>query len=205
MKASEFTIATTTQCYDPKANDWAWNILKKFEIPLGIFGNIVPPGTVLGGLRPQLAAETGADDVKVIAVASHDTQSAIIAVPATTDDYLYLSSGTWSLMGTEVDEPVINRESLNYELTNEGGYDGKFCLLKNIVGLWILQECRRVWEKNGQSYSYNELTQLAETAPPLRAFIDVTDSRFLPPGEMVARIQDFCRSTRQPVRNRQPK
>jgi rhamnulokinase len=199
VKTSEFTIATTTQCYDPQAKSWAWGMLETLGIQSDIFGKIVPPGTLLGGLRANLAEETSSGDVKVIAVASHDTQSAIIAVPATTHDYLYLSSGTWSLMGTEVDEPVINRESLNNDLTNEGGYGGKFCLLKNIVGLWILQECRRIWMKNGQLYSYDELTQLAASAPALRAFIDPNDPRFLPPGEMVDRVQVFCHSTSQSV------
>lgn len=199
VKASEFTIATTTQCYDPLAKDWAWDMLEQLGIHSDIFGEIVLPGTVLGGLHANLAVETGAGDVKVVAVASHDTQSAIMAVPAKTDDYLYLSSGTWSLMGTEVDAPVINRESLNNDLTNEGGYGGKFCLLKNIVGLWILQECRRVWAENGESYSYDDLTKLAVSAPALRAFIDPADPRFLPPGEMVSRIQAFCRSTGQVV------
>jgi rhamnulokinase len=199
VKASELTIATTTQCYAPLENDWAWDMLEMFGIHSDIFGDIVPPGTILGRLRDNLITETGARDVKVIAVASHDTQSAIIAVPAKTDNYLYLSSGTWSLMGTEVDAPVINRETMSYDLTNEGGYEGKFCLLKNIVGLWILQECRRIWEMNGQPYSYNELTQLAASAPPLRAFINVAESRFMQPGEMITRIQAFCRSTDQPV------
>jgi rhamnulokinase len=199
VKTSEFTISTTTQCYDPREKDWARDMLETFGIHSDIFGDIVPPGTEVGRLRASLAAETGASDVKVIAVASHDTQSAILAVPAITDDYLYLSSGTWSLMGTEVDEPFINRESLNNDLTNEGSYGGKFCLLKNIVGLWILQECRRVWAESGRPYSYDDLTRLATSAPALRAFIDPADPRFLPPGNMVDRIQAFCCSTGQPV------
>jgi rhamnulokinase len=199
VKVSEFTITTTTQCYDPQSQDWARDMLEKMGIHSDIFGEIVPPGTILGGLSAYLAAETGAGDVKVVAVASHDTQSAIVAVPATTDDFLYLSSGTWSLMGTEVAVPVINGGSLDYNLTNEGGYGGKFCLLKNIVGLWILQECRRAWAASGQSYSYDDLTQLAASAPALRAFIDPANPRFLPPGEMVGRIQAFCRSTGQVV------
>lgn len=197
VKTSEFTIATTTQCFDPQEKDWARDMLEIFGIHSDIFGDIVPPGTELGSLRADLAAETGAGDVKVIAVASHDTQSAILAVPAITDDYLYLSSGTWSLMGAEVNEPLIGKESLNNDLTNEGGYGGKFCLLKNIVGLWILQECRRIWTENGQPYSYDELIRLAASAPALHCFIDPADPRFLLPGEMVSRIQAFCRSTGQ--------
>jgi sugar (pentulose or hexulose) kinase len=199
VKASEFTIATTTQCYNPQGNDWAVDMLEALGVCPDMFGKIVSPGTVLGRLDAGLAAQTGAGQINVVAVASHDTQSAIVAVPARTDDYLYLSSGTWSLMGTEVDKPVINRESFNRDLTNEGGYGGKFCLLKNIVGLWILQECRRVWREQGQTYSYDELTQLAASAPALRTFIDPTDPRFLPPGAMDERIRALCRDTCQPV------
>ncbi len=199
VKVSEFTIASTTQCYDPRTNNWTLGMLKKLGIPNTIFREIVPPGTVLGNLRAEVAEEIGVNGIKVVAVASHDTQSAIAAVPATTDDYLYISSGTWSLMGTEVVQPVINHESLNYNLTNEGGYGGKYCLLKNIVGLWILQECRRAWAERGQQYSYDDLTQLAASAPSLSTFIDPTDSRFLPPGDMPGRIQAFCNDTGQPV------
>jgi rhamnulokinase len=199
VKASEFTIAGTTQCYDPHAGDWARDVLNRLGIRSDIFGQIVPPGTVLGGLQPGLTAEIGTGDIRVVAVASHDTQSAILAVPALMEDWLYLSSGTWSLMGMEVDEPFITQESLDADLTNEGGYGGKYCLLKNIVGLWILQECRRVWAENGRSYSYDELTGLAAAAPALRSFIAPSDPRFLPPGDMDGRIQAFCRSTGQPV------
>lgn len=199
FKASEFTIATTTQCYNPRTRNWAWSMLKEVGIPIGIFGEIIQPGTLLGGLRSDILKEVGTNGVKVVAVASHDTQSAIAAVPATTEDFLYLSSGTWSLMGSEVAQPVINSESLNYDLTNEGGYGGKFCLLKNIVGLWILQECRRVWAESGQQYSYDDLTDLAESAPSLRAFINPADPMYLPPGDMLERIQGFCRLTNQLV------
>ena len=199
VKSSEFTIATTTQCYDPHANQWALGMLEKFGIPSDIFGEILSPGTLLGNVRADLAAETGAASIKVVTVASHDTQSAIAAVPAETDDYLYLSSGTWSLMGTEVVQPVINPDSLQSNLTNEGGFGGKFCLLKNIVGLWILQECRRNWAEHGQQFTYDDLTRLAESAPSHRSFIDPADPRFLPPGDMVARIQAFSRSTGQAV------
>lgn len=197
VKASEFTIATTTQCFDPRRNYWALGMLKKLGIPTDIFKEIIPPGTVLGSLRSDIAKKVGANGVKVVAVASHDTQSAIVAVPTTTNDYLYLSSGTWSLMGTESVQPVINRASLDCDLTNEGGYGGKFCLLKNIIGLWILQECRQVWAKSGQQYSYNDLIQLAASASSLSTFIDPSDSRFLPTGDMPGRIQAFCRETGQ--------
>ena len=199
VKTSEYTIATTTQCYNPSAGDWAWDLLKKLELPTSIFGNIVLPGTVLGKLRRSVAEEIGLEGINVVAVASHDTQAAIVAIPAVTDNFIYLSSGTWSLMGIEVERPFISVLSQTYDLTNEGGYGGKFCLQKNIMGLWLLQECRREWARSGQAYSYADLTQLAATAPPLSSFINPTDPHFLMPGDMSVRIQAFCRETRQPV------
>jgi len=199
VKASEFTISTTTQCYDPRTKNWSLGLLENLGIPTGIFREIIPPGTLLGELRTDVATEVGVTGLKVVAVASHDTASAIAAVPATTDDYLYLSSGTWSVMGVEQAQPVINSESLKNNLTNEGGFAGKFCLLKNIVGLWMVQECRRLWAENGRQYSYDDLTHLAESAPSLRTFIDPTDARFLPPGDMAGRIQAFCRATGQSI------
>lgn len=204
VKASEFTIATTTQCYDPHTNHWALALLERMGIPTHIFGEIVLPGTLLGNLNADIAKEIGRDNLKVVTVASHDTQSAIAAVPAATEDYLYLSSGTWSVMGTEILQPVINPESLDSNMTNEGGYGGKFCLLKNIIGLWILQECRRLWAENGRQYSYDDLTRLAEFAPSHRSFINPADPRFLSPGDMVARIQAFCRATGQLIPETQP-
>lgn len=199
VKASEYTIASTTQCFSPSTGNWAWDLLKKLGLPANIFGTIVSPGSVLGKIRPGVANEIGLGNLNVVAVASHDTQSAIAAVPAATDDFLYLSSGTWSLVGTEVAQPVINHASLNSDLTNEGGYGGKFCLLKNNVGMWILQECRRAWAEGGQQYSYDDLTNLAASASSLRTFIYPADARFFPPGNMPGRIQDFCHETGQLV------
>ena len=199
VKATEYTIATTTQCYSPLAGDWAWDLLKKLEIPTSIFGDIIPPGTVLGKIKTSPAEDVGRGDINVVAVASHDTQAAVAAIPAETDHYIYLSSGTWSLMGIEVDRPIVNDPSQAYDLTNEGGYAGKFCLLKNIMGLWLLQECRREWARNGQEYSYDDLTKLAAMAPSLSTFINPSDASFLPPGDMTIRIQAFCRATKQPI------
>jgi sugar (pentulose or hexulose) kinase len=199
VKVSEYTIATTTQCYSPVTGDWAWDLLNKFQIPSYIFGEIVSPGTVLGKIRSNIAKEIGLESLNVVSVASHDTQAAIAAIPAETGNYLYLSSGTWSLIGIEVERPVITEVSRSYDLTNEGGYGGRFCLLKNIVGLWLLQECRREWARNGREYSYDELTNLAASAAPFKFFIDPTDPVFLTSGDMTVRVQEYCRKTGQPI------
>jgi rhamnulokinase len=198
-KASEFTIATTSQCYDPRAGDWAHDMLAALGIPTHIFGEIVPPGTILDNLPTTLTVETGSSPIPVVAVAGHDTASAVAAVPAAGHDHIYLSSGTWSLMGVELPEPVINEQSLSYNLTNEGGVNGTFRLLKNIMGLWLVQECRREWARKGEHFSYDELTQMAAQAPAFGPLIRTSDSRFLPPGDMPSRIQTYCRETGQTV------
>jgi rhamnulokinase len=197
-KANEFTIATTSQCYDPRADDWAGEMLEKLGIPAHIFGpTIVPPGTVLGPLRPSVCEEVGCQAVSVVAPATHDTGSAVAAVPATGEDYIYISSGTWSLMGVEVKEPVITAQSLAYNFTNEGGVNDTFRLLKNIMGLWLVQECRREWARAGEPYSYDELTRMAADAPAFGPLVAPDDVRFLAPGPMCERIQAFCRDTGQ--------
>jgi rhamnulokinase len=203
QKANEFTIATTSQCYDPRARDWAWDLLERMGIPGRIFSGsdqgIVPPGTVLGRLRTSVAQDTGASPLQVIASATHDTASAVAAVPAQSEDFIYLSSGTWSLMGIEVTEPIVNEQSLAYNFTNEGGVAGTFRFLKNIMGLWLVQECRREWARLGRSLTYDELTQLAANAPPFGPLISLDDSRFLAPGDMPGRIQRYCQETGQAV------
>ena len=198
-KVNEFTNATTTQCYDPRRGDWAWELLEKLGIPIRLFGEIVQPGTVLGNLLSPVAEECGCRQVQVIAPASHDTGSAVAAVPASDPDYIYLSSGTWSLMGVELSHPLITSTSLEYNFTNEGGVNGTIRFLKNIMGLWLLQECRRIWDRAGLSYTYNELTAMASSAPAFLAFVDVSDARFLHPSDMVACLQNYCRETGQPV------
>jgi rhamnulokinase len=198
-KANEFTIATTTQCYDPRNGRWARGMLDEMGIPNHIFGDIIPPGTVLDTLRPSLTEETGCQQIPVVAPATHDTGSAVAAVPAQSDDYIYLSSGTWSLMGVEVKKPIISAKSLEYNITNEGGVEGTFRLLKNIMGLWLVQECRREWSRTGEEYSYETLTRSAAEAPPFVALVLPGDARFLPPGDMPRRIQRFCRETGQIV------
>ena len=198
-KASEFTIATTSQCYDPVAGEWAYGLLDRLDIPSKIFGPIIQPGTILEEIRDPLAEETGSDRIAVVAPACHDTGSAVAAVPAENRDYIYLSSGTWSLMGVEVDQPVITPHSLEYNFTNEGGVNGTIRLLKNIMGMWLLQECRRIWRRHGRQYSYDELTQMAEAAPAFGSLISPSDDRFLAPGNIPGLIQSFCNETNQEV------
>ncbi|HEX7973870.1 MAG TPA: rhamnulokinase family protein [Anaerolineales bacterium] len=203
VQASELTIATTSQCYDPRAGSWAWALLEQLGLPARIFGEIAPPGTVLGPLRPGLAETVGCGPVQVVATASHDTAAAVAAVPASEPDSIYISSGTWSLMGVESRLPLISEASLDFNLTNEGSAAG-FYVHKIIMGLWLLQECRREWEAEGYAYSYDDLTVLAADSPALRAWVAPSDPRFLPPsgpGErrMSARIRAFCLETGQPA------
>jgi rhamnulokinase len=198
-QASEFTISSTSQCYDPRTGDWAWGLLEAMGIPTGIFRQIVQPGTVLDTLLPSVSEETGSPPIPVIASAGHDTACAVAAVPATGDDYVYISSGTWSLMGLEAREPIITEQSLAYDFTNEGGVDNTFRFLKNIMGLWLVQECRREWAREGKRFSYDELTDMAAAAPAFGPLVAPSDSRFLAPGAMPDRIQAFCHETGQAV------
>jgi rhamnulokinase len=199
QKAGELTISTTTQCYNPREKRWASELLTALDIPRSIFQPIIEPGTVLGRLRPSVAEETSCERIPVIAVGCHDTASAVAAVPAEGSDFIYISSGTWSLMGIESGQPIINANSLHYDLTNEGGVCNATLFLKNIMGMWLLQESRRQWAKAGTKYSYDELTNLASKAPALQSFVFVGDNRFLAPANMVECIQSFCHGTGQPV------
>jgi rhamnulokinase len=196
-KANEFTISTTTQCYNPVEQDWASDLLAALRIPIHLFGEVVPPGTVLGRLRSSVADELGLSGVSVVASAGHDTASAVAAVPATDKDYIYLSSGTWSLMGVELDRPMINAESLAASMTNEGGVGNTIRFLKNIVGLWMLQECRSQWTRSGTDYDYDQLSAMACESPAFGPLVDPDDERFLSPKDMVDAIQSLCRETGQ--------
>jgi len=198
-KASEFTIATTTQCFDARKQQWAYLLLAKLKLPVHIFQPIIKPATVLEMLRASVAAETGSARIPVVAVGGHDTASAVAAVPAETDDFVYLSSGTWSLIGVELSQPLITPEALACDFTNEGGLNDTIRFLKSIMGMWLLQECRREWAKTGQVFSYDELTALARVAPAFKALISPGDAFFLAPGEMPARIQTYCKKTGQSV------
>jgi len=150
-------------------------------------------------LKKDVAGECGGEGVDVIAVATHDTGSAVAAVPTPEKNFAYLSSGTWSLLGTEVQEPVITPRALTLNFTNEGGVEGRFRLLKNIMGLWLLQESRSEWERRGRKYGWDEIAEMGARAEPFRSFVNPDDARFLPPGDMPARIMSYCRDTGQPV------
>jgi len=191
----ELTDASTTQFYNPVKKRWAFELLERLGLPTTIFPEIVPPGTLLGPLLPHVAEETGAGEVPVYATCCHDTASAVAAVPAEGDGWCYISSGTWSLMGVELTEPIINQRSLELNFTNEIGAAGTVRFLKNIAGMWLLQECRRAWALEGREYSYDELAQLAAAAPPFTAVID--PDAFLEPGRMPEKIAEYCRRTGQ--------
>jgi rhamnulokinase len=197
VQRAELTFASTTQFYNPIKKRWATELLDSLGLPSRILPEIVYPGTLLGPLLPHVAEAAGIEQFPVFATASHDTAAAVAAVPAEGDDWCYVSSGTWSLMGLELAEPVINAQSLALNVTNEIGYGGSVRFLKNIAGLWVLQESRRAWAQEGTEYSYEELARLAAAATPFKAVID--PDQFLAPGQMVARIAAYCRSTGQAV------
>lgn len=195
----EESLASTTQLYDPRTQNWSGRLIEALGLPAGIFPPIVKSGTRLGPLRPNLAAESGLGGLEVVASCSHDTGAAVAAVPATGNDWAYLSSGTWSLMGVEWPTPIINDSCRELNFTNEIGYGSSVRLLKNIIGLWLVQECRREWARAGQEFDYATLTLLAGEAPPFVSLINPADARFIPPGEMPARIAAYCREYGQPV------
>ena len=197
-KVCEFSNATTTQFYDPRRQNWAIDLLQRLEIPTDMLPEIVPPGTSLGALRPAIADEVGIRSAEVIAPACHDTGSAVAAVPMQRSDSLYISCGTWALMGAELAQPAITRAALAHNFTNEGGVCNTFRFLKNISGLWPVQECKRIWSRDGRNFSYDDLTRLASEARPLAAFVDPDHADFFAPGDMPARIRAFCKRTGQP-------
>ncbi|GAB4172765.1 MAG: rhamnulokinase family protein [Terrimicrobiaceae bacterium] len=197
-RAAEISLASTTQLYDPRAGGWATALAGALGIPAKLFPEVVASGTRLGPLDPALAEECRLEGVEVVATCSHDTAAAVAAVPARGDDWAYLSSGTWSLLGVELPAPVITARSLESNFTNEIGYGGTIRFLKNIIGLWIVQECRRAWEAEGVVLDYGELTRLADEASPLRSLIHPNEARFGKPGDMPGKIISYCRETGQP-------
>lgn len=189
VKVCEFSNATTTQMFNPLTRNWATPMLEILDIPTHIFPEVVPPGTRLGNYA----------GIPVIAPACHDTASAVAAMPTQSENFAYISSGTWSLVGLEVQHPIINEAALLANVTNEGGVYNTYRLLKNVMGLWILHQCRQTWAAQGKKYSYDELVSLAQKVPPHQAIIDPDDDRFLPPGNHPQKIKDYCAETGQTV------
>ena len=198
-KKAEYSIASTTQLLDARKGQWSDEVLDALELPKHIFPEIVPTGTKVGELTDEICTELGLDKIDVMAVAGHDTQCALVAVPSSEEDFIFLSCGTWSLLGTELAEPIINDKSEYYNITNEGGYGRKISFLKNIIGLWCIQESRRQWIREGQEYGFGDLEIMAKEAPSLRCFIDPDAPEFTPAGDVPGRIREFCRRTGQPV------
>lgn len=196
---SEWTIASTSQLCNPYQRKWDRELLTRLGLPEQIFLDPQEPGTQVGSLLPSVCEEVGIAQVPIIAVAEHDTASAVIAVPAEGADFAYLSCGTWSLIGTEVAQPIINEQALSFNITNEGGINGTTRLLKNITGLWLLQECRRIWRNEGKHISYLDEREHIAQAPALHSFINPDDPMFANPGHMPQQIQHYCRQTEQPV------
>jgi rhamnulokinase len=198
--STEFSIATTSQLYDPIKNQWSREIFEGMGLSLEIMPEILDTGVALGFILPEVKEELGLGrDITVIAPAEHDTGSAVAAVPAAGEDWAYISSGTWSLMGVEIKEPIITKESMDANFTNEGGVNGTFRFLKNITGLWLLQGCKRSWEREGYSLSYTDIVKIAEEAEPFECYIDPDDPIFLNPPDMPEAIKEFCRRTNQKI------
>ena len=197
--SNEFTNSTTTQCFDPHKRDWAFPVLEAMGIPTHLFGSVAEPGTQIGNLLPHIVEETGAVGARIIVPACHDTGSAVVAVPAQGRDFAWISSGTWSIMGVEVRRPCTNEKALKYNFTNEGGVFGTWRLSKNIMGLWLVQECKRIWARQGDDLTYDEITRLAVDAKPFLAVVDPDQVDFFHPGDMPARIRKYCADTKQTV------
>lgn len=198
-KVSEYSIATTSQLVDINTRDWSKEMLEKLGLPEKIFNRIVPSGSVTGYLSDEICEELGLEKVPVIAVCGHDTQSAVTAVPSEKEDFAFISSGTWSLFGTETKKPIVNDLSYSFNVTNEGGFGYSTAFLKNICGLWLIQESRRQWIREGKEYSYAELEKAALREKPFARFIDPDAPEFAVPGNLPARITEYCRRTGQSV------
>ncbi|WP_425397211.1 rhamnulokinase [Aeoliella sp.] len=193
----EVSLASTTQMYNPATGDWSTKLIEACGLRRDAFPELAGSGTKLGPLTAELQDETGLNTTQVIATCSHDTGAAVAAVPAEGDDWAYLSSGTWSLIGVELPQPLVNDTAREENFTNEVGYGGTIRFLKNIIGLWLLQECRRAWQREGQTLDYAELNNLAAEAEPFRSLINPNDPRFLQPEHMPTAITTFCQETGQ--------
>ncbi len=199
----EYTLASTSQFMDMRTGQWSAHLLSKLALPVQIMPKIVRPGTVIGQLSGRIGMELGCGPIPVIAIGSHDTASAVVAVPALGDNWAYLSSGTWSLMGVELPKAIVDDKTFGYEFTNEGGVENTIRLLKNIMGLWLIQECRRQWQREGTDLSYAQIAEMAAGAEPFADYINVDDSRFLAPGDMPGRINEYlAEKGRGPVQDK---
>jgi rhamnulokinase len=195
----EFTIATTSQMFHCQKGRWATELLSELGIPTHFLKPVISPGTILGEIRHETVAETGlAAPVPVIAPGSHDTASAVAAIPELDAQSAYISSGTWSVMGVEIHDPIINDEALSLNFTNEGGVAHTTRLLTNVTGLWLLQESRRQWQREGHDFSWNDLLGQAQRAEPFLSLVDSDSPEFLNPGDMVMAIRGYCQETGQP-------
>lgn len=199
IRQSEYTIASTGQMIDANTRKWAADILARLDLPQDLLCPLVYPGTVTGRISSGLCRELDIEAIPAVAVTSHDTASAVVAVPSQKKDFIYISSGTWSLMGIESEKPLIDDRSYQFNFTNEGGFGNTIRFLKNIMGLWLIQESRRQWNREGADVSYADLEREALDCEPFRSLIDPDDDSLAPPGDMPARIRELCRQNGQPV------
>jgi rhamnulokinase len=197
VKKSEFTIASTSQMIVPGTCEWNYRLIEKAGIPSNFLQEINLPGTVIGRISEDIARETGSNALPVISVAAHDTGSAIVSVPCTGENFVYLSSGTWSIMGIESPHPIVSQKTLELNFTNEGGVEGTTRFLKNIMGMWLIQETQRIWEERGTKYSWSEMVELAQLSEPFQFLINPDDPMFLNPRDMTQAVRDFCYQTAQ--------
>lgn len=198
-RVCEYTILSTSALMNPETHDFDDEILATAGVSRSLFGEIVMPGHVIGTLTDEVIAETGLGKIPVIAVAGHDTGSAVAAVPATDEDFAYLSSGTWSLMGVETPSPIVTEKSFEMNFTNEGGAEGNIRLLKNITGMWLLERCRAAWKKEGREYTYPQIVAMMGEAPAFRSIIDPDNASFANPEDMPSAIRAYCLSHGEPA------
>lgn len=196
-RSQNITIASTSQLLDVNTRKFDDVLLGSVGLYPSMFGRIVEPGTEIGKLNPYLAKEVGLPCIPVIAVAGHDTASAVAAVPASDEKYAYVTSGTWSLMGIEVNKPIVSDKANTLNITNEGGVDGTIRFLKNITGMWLLEQCLKVWKSEGREYSYSEIVEMANGVNAFERFIDPDDPGFANPPDMTEAICDYCIKTNQ--------
>ena len=198
-KKAEYTMATTSSLLDIRKREWSEEVIERIGLKKGLFPELIASGSIVGPLKKEICEELGVNSMKVIAVASHDTQSASAAVPTQEKDFIFISCGTWSLYGAELDEPVIGEKSLEMNVSNEGGYGGKINFLKNLTGLWMVQESRRQWIREGNEYSFGELETQAKEVELFQNFVDANAEEFVPSGNMPRRIREYCKQTGQTV------